>query len=105
MTWQLRPSAQRVRIVQHGGDWPGQHSGFIMVPERGFAMTLLTNSEGGPKLITELFTDDWALRRFAAVSNVPAVVQALSRRELSQYEGRYVAQEIEENGNLKTTDV
>ncbi|MGB0096855.1 MAG: serine hydrolase domain-containing protein [Solirubrobacteraceae bacterium] len=68
VTWQLRPSAQGVRIVQHGGDWPGQHSGFIMVPERGFAMTLLTNSEGGPKLIAELFTDDWALKRFAAVS-------------------------------------
>lgn len=44
VTWQLRPSRQRVRIVQHGGDWPGQHSGLMMVPARGFALTVLTNS-------------------------------------------------------------
>ena len=103
VTWMLRPSAQKVRIVQHGGDWPGQHSGFIIVPERGFAITLLTNSESGPRLIRELFYDDWALRRFAAVSNLPAAVQVLSRRELAPYEGRYVAQTIEANGDLTTT--
>jgi CubicO group peptidase (beta-lactamase class C family) len=48
VTWQLRPSAQGVQIVQHGGDYLGQHSSFIMVPERGFA---LTNSDGGPALL------------------------------------------------------
>jgi CubicO group peptidase (beta-lactamase class C family) len=103
VTWMLRPSAQGVRIVQHGGDWAGQHSGFMMVPERGFAMTLLTNSESGPKLIRELFYDDWALRRFAAVSNLPARLRVLSRRELAAYEGRYVGQAIEANGKLTTT--
>ena len=48
VSWQLRPSAEGVRIVQHGGDWPGQHSGFLFVPDRDFALTMLTNSDGGP---------------------------------------------------------
>jgi CubicO group peptidase (beta-lactamase class C family) len=95
VTWQLRPSAQGVRIVQHGGDYLGQHSGFIMVPERGFALTMLTNSDGGPQLLGDLFVDDWALRRFAGVSNLPAKPQALSRRELTPYEGLYTGRIID----------
>ena len=66
VTWMLRPSAEGVRIVQHGGAHGGEHSGFIMVPERGSALTALTNSDGGPQLLRELFYDDWgsqALRR------------------------------------------
>jgi CubicO group peptidase (beta-lactamase class C family) len=89
VTWQLRPSAEGVRIVQHGGDYLGQHAGFVMVPERGFALTVLTNSDGGPGLLGDLFIDDWALRRFAGVSNLPAKPRALSRRELAPYEGLY----------------
>jgi CubicO group peptidase (beta-lactamase class C family) len=95
VTWQLRPSAEGVRIVQHGGDWPGQRSGFVMVPERGFALTVLTNSEGGPRLVNELVLDDWALQRFAGVSNLPAVPRALTPDELAPYEGRYERQEID----------
>jgi CubicO group peptidase (beta-lactamase class C family) len=98
VTWMLRPSAEGVRIVQHGGIWAGQHSGFLMVPERGFALTVLTNSEGGDQLHNDLFADDWALRRFAGVSNLPAVPRALSPGELAPYEGRYVAQAIGPDG-------
>jgi CubicO group peptidase (beta-lactamase class C family) len=50
VTWMLRPTAEGPKVVQHGGDWAGQHSGFLMVPERDFALTLLTNSETGPAL-------------------------------------------------------
>jgi CubicO group peptidase (beta-lactamase class C family) len=104
VTWQLRPSSQRVRIVQHGGDWPGQHSGFMIVPDRGFALTALTNSVGGPALTQELFDDDWALRTFAGLDNLPAVPQALSRRELGRYEGRYVAEMIGADGAVTKTE-
>jgi CubicO group peptidase (beta-lactamase class C family) len=103
VTWMLRPSAQGLQIVQHGGTGPGQCSGFIMVPRRGFALTLLTNSDGGGRLRNELFTDDWALRRFARVSNLPAEPHALGRREIAQYEGGYVAQQINERGALEDT--
>jgi hypothetical protein len=62
VTWMLRPSSEGVRIVQHGGALTGQRSGFLMVPERGFAFTMLTNSDGGDQLHNDLFVDDWALR-------------------------------------------
>jgi len=98
VTWMLRPSAEGVQIVEHGGTWQGQVSGFLMVPERGFAFTVLTNSEGGRKLVNDLTTDDWALQRFAGVSNLPAVPRALSPGELAPYEGRYVLQVIGADG-------
>jgi len=89
-----RPTAESVTVVQHGGDLPGFHSGLMLVPDRQFAMTLLTNSEGGRKLIAQLFADDWALRRFAGVSNLPAVPRHLGAGELAAYEGQYTAQQI-----------
>jgi len=98
VTWMLRPSAEGELIVQHGGSGPGQYSGFVMVPSRGFALTVLTNSEGGPQLLSQLFTDDWALRRFAGLSNLPAVAQELSPSDLAPYEGRYVAYQIDDKG-------
>jgi CubicO group peptidase (beta-lactamase class C family) len=94
VTWQLRPTAEGPTVVQHGGDWSGQHSGFLMVPERDFAITLLTNSEGGPGLVAELFADDWALREFAGVGNLPAVPRQLPAEKLAAYEGSYVSQQI-----------
>jgi len=94
VTWMLRPTAEGPKVVQHGGDWAGQHSGFLMVPERGFALTVLTNSEGGPALLAELFADDWALRRFAGVRNLPAVPRALPAAALAGYAGHYTAEQI-----------
>jgi hypothetical protein len=94
VTWMVRPTAEGPTVVQHGGDWYGQHSGFLMVPRRDFAITLLTNSESGPALVAELFADDWALREFAGVSNLPAVPRALPPDRLAAYEGLYVSGEI-----------
>ncbi|NIK57667.1 serine hydrolase [Kribbella shirazensis] len=92
--WMLRPTAQGPTVVQHGGDWSGQHSGFLFVPQRDFAITLLTNSESGPSLVAELFADDWALQEFAGVSNLPAVPRELPPRRLAEYTGSYVAQQL-----------
>jgi hypothetical protein len=100
VSWMLRPTAERVRVVQHGGDVPGYHSGFMLVPSRGFALTVLTNAEGGTKLLNELFADDWALRRFAGLRNLPATPHRRTRRELAPYEGRYTAQELDPTGEL-----
>jgi hypothetical protein len=74
-----------------------------MVPERGFALTVLTNSEGGSQLHNDLLADDWALRRFAGVSNLPAVPRALSPGELAPYEGRYESQAIGPDGEVEET--
>ncbi|MFD8305170.1 serine hydrolase domain-containing protein [Streptomyces sp. NPDC059690] len=103
VAWMLRPTAQGARIVQHGGTWPGQISGFLMVPSRGFALTLLTNSQGGTRLRDELFTDDWALDLFAGVTNLPATAMSLRGQELAPYEGPYIAQRINEKGDIEDT--
>lgn len=105
ITWMLRPTAEGDRIVQHGGNWPGQSSGFMMVPSRGFAVTLLTNSLGGAELTTSLFGEDWLLRNFAGVSNPPAVPEARSAAELAPYEGVYKASNIVPTGQWNHTEV
>ncbi|HEY3560191.1 MAG TPA: serine hydrolase [Kribbella sp.] len=94
VSWMLRPTAQGPTVVQHGGDWSGQHSGFLFVPKRDFAITLLTNSESGPLLVAELFADDWALQEFAGVNNLPAVPRELPPHRLAEYVGTYVSQQI-----------
>jgi CubicO group peptidase (beta-lactamase class C family) len=103
ITWMIRPTAEGPKVIQHGGDWAGQHSGFLMVPERDFAITLLTNSEGGPGLVAELFADDWALRRFAGVSNRPAIPRP--QPGLSDYEGRYAAEQIGLDGTSASLEL
>jgi CubicO group peptidase (beta-lactamase class C family) len=96
VTWWQRRTAEGVPVFQHGGAWPGQHSGFYFVPDRGFALTALTNSDGGAPFIAELFyTDDGALRPFAGLSNPPAIPQTLTSAELAPYEGRYLAREVD----------
>ncbi|MBG6136468.1 serine hydrolase domain-containing protein [Longispora fulva] len=101
VTWALRPTDQRVPVVQHGGDVPGQHSGFFVVPDRDVAFTVLTNSESGTRLTSALCVDDWVLKRFAGISNLPATPRTLSASQLAPYEGRYVAQVIEGDGTLR----
>ncbi|GAA4600850.1 CubicO group peptidase (beta-lactamase class C family) [Actinoplanes octamycinicus] len=94
ISWMLRPTAEGPLVVQHGGDWSGQHSGFLMVPERDFAITVLTNSETGPALLAELFADDWALSRFAGVHNLPAKPRLLPADRLAEYAGTYSFEQI-----------
>ena len=98
ISWMIRPSAEGPKVIHHGGDVPAYHSGLMLVPERDFAITLLTNSENGPKLVEELFFDDWALARFAGLHNLPAVPQALDAAALAAYAGRYGAQQIPFDG-------
>lgn len=99
VTWRLRPTAEGVRVVEHGGSWGGQHSGFLLVPDRDFAFTLLTNSEGGPALVAELFHDDWALRTFTGLHNLPATPRPVPDGVLAGYAGRYVLDRIEQDGS------
>jgi CubicO group peptidase (beta-lactamase class C family) len=104
VSWLLRPTAEGPKVVQHGGDWAGQHSGFLMVPRRDFALTVLTNSDTGPILLDDLFVGDWALSRFAGVHNLPATPRSLSDRELEPYRGFYSASQIGFDGTLGTVE-
>lgn len=104
ISWMVRPTAEGPKVIQHGGDWSGQHSGFIMVPERDFALTVLTNSDTGPYLTADLCVDDWALRRFTGLRNLPAVPRALPAPALAAYEGHYSAPQIDFTGETATTE-
>lgn len=47
--------------------------------------------------------DDWVLKRFAGVSNLPAIPRVLPRGELAAYEGRYVGRAIDFAGDFEET--
>lgn len=99
----LRRTAEGVPVIQHGGSWAGQYSGFFFVPQRDFAMTLLTNSDGGSRLRQDLFYDDWALARFAGLHNPPATPMRLEPARLAAYEGAYTNLGLDVAGNWLET--
>jgi CubicO group peptidase (beta-lactamase class C family) len=101
VSWQLRPTAEGVVVVNHGGDVPGYHPYLMLVPAKQFAIVFLNNGELGTWLKSELFTRDWVLRHFVGLHNLPAPPRRLSASELAQYEGRYVVETI---GNPPTFD-
>ena len=95
--WRRR-TAEGVPVYQHGGSWGGQNSDFFFAPDRQFAMTVLTNSTNGSRLLYELGRSGWALSQFCGLSNPPAVPIALPPERLARYEGRYKAGVIAPNG-------
>jgi hypothetical protein len=99
----LRRTAEGIHVVVHGGSWAGQQSAFYFVPERDFAMTLLTNSDGGAQLRAELYFYDWVLQRFAGLHNPPAVPTRLPPERLAQYEGAYVARAVDKSVQWQET--
>jgi CubicO group peptidase (beta-lactamase class C family) len=98
VTWMQRPTAEGVTVLHHGGSDPGQYSGFLLVPRRRFGLTLLTNADGGAVMRDALFTDDWALRRFAGVRNLPAQPQRRGSAALAAFAGTYRSTQIIESG-------
>jgi CubicO group peptidase (beta-lactamase class C family) len=87
--WWHRRTAEGVPVFQHGGSWGGQRSDFFFVPDRQFAMTVLTNSTSGPKLLAELGRSGWALGKFCGLSNPPADQKPKPAAQLKEYEGHY----------------
>jgi hypothetical protein len=87
ITWMLRRVGD-VLTVGHGGTTIGQHSSFTMVPERRFAVTVLSNcGPNGEQLNTEL--EKWVLREYlGVVEQEPAVLDA-DDRLLGEYTGHY----------------
>jgi CubicO group peptidase (beta-lactamase class C family) len=98
VSWWQRRTAEGVPVFQHGGAWGGQNSDLFIVPDFGFAMSILTNSTTGPKLLSELSYSGWALSHFVGLSNPPAVPQTRTAADLSPYVGRYTAGVIPSDG-------
>jgi dipeptidyl aminopeptidase/acylaminoacyl peptidase/CubicO group peptidase (beta-lactamase class C family) len=86
ISWFLR-EVDGVRLVAHGGSTNGQQSAFLMVPERGFAVTVLTNADRGEQLHRELVR--WALEAYAGVVDRDPEPVTLPAAELAAYAGEY----------------
>ena len=88
ISWWLR-DVGGVRQVSHGGTMVGQHSAFVMVPERGFAVASLTNADpGGPTFNDEVVR--WALAEYVGVDAPELVGERRPDADLAAYAGRYV---------------
>jgi CubicO group peptidase (beta-lactamase class C family) len=76
-------------LVGHGGTTHGQHSDFVMVPERDFAFVCMTNSgPNGAQLHAKLRA--WALEHLLGLSTVEPVLAEVTDGDLAVYTGRYV---------------
>jgi hypothetical protein len=77
-----------VKIVSHAGGTNGQQSDFCLVPERGFAVTTLTNANAGAVLGIE--ATDWALEHFLGLLRPDLAPVSLPQARLAEYIGEYV---------------
>lgn len=86
VAWQLW-QAGGVPVVSHGGSTAGQQSSFALVPEREFAVTVLTNADSGVALGMEV--TDWALDAFLGLRRPPLTPVTVSPVRLAEYAGDY----------------
>jgi len=88
LAWFIR-EVGGVRIVQHGGTTNGQISAFMFAPERGFALTILTNANSGTELNEDVTA--WALRRYLGVAEPEPTPLDRTDAQRAAYAGRYAA--------------
>ena len=87
ISWMLR-DVEGTRVVAHGGDTTGQHSIFEMVPERGFALTSLTNcGPNGPEFNEEIMR--WTFEAYLGLEVRDPEPVRLEDDVLAAYAGRY----------------
>jgi CubicO group peptidase (beta-lactamase class C family) len=76
-----------VRVVSHGGGTTGQVSLLQLVPERDFAVAILTNSNRGGVVTREV--SRWALKQYLELEIPDPKPIESSEEELAAYKGRY----------------
>src|SRR4051794_27928666 len=87
ISWLLR-DVDGVRLVGHGGTTNGQHSDFVMVPERDFAIAVMTNcGPNGAQLYHEIVKA--ALNSYVGVNDRDPEPIEVGDAVLAQYAGRY----------------
>ncbi|HZS94888.1 MAG TPA: serine hydrolase [Chloroflexota bacterium] len=86
LSWFIR-DVQGIRIVSHDGGTNGQIARLLFVPERDFALAILTNADRGGRLAREV--EQTALATFLGIKEPEPRVQERSATELAAYVGRY----------------
>jgi CubicO group peptidase (beta-lactamase class C family) len=105
INWMLRTRGGET-VISHAGGTYGQQSDLCLVPERGFAVTTLTNADAGAVLAIE--ATDWALDRFLGLPKPERSAISLLTSRPAEYTGEYVLPEegaifrvIEADGGLR----
>ncbi len=88
VTWMLSERGG-VRLVGHGGATNGLLSAFQMAPDRGFAITVLTNAYQGSELNKHVV--NWALKRYLGVEEGRPIARKASPAALTEFVGAYSA--------------
>jgi CubicO group peptidase (beta-lactamase class C family) len=86
LSWWL-DDAGGTRFVAHGGGTLGQISTFVMLPARGFAITVLTNSGSGGRFARDVHK--FALEQFLGIVIPDPKPIATAPDVLAEYVGRY----------------
>jgi CubicO group peptidase (beta-lactamase class C family) len=86
LTWMLRERSGR-RLAGHGGATMGQQAQLTLVPEAGFAVVVLTNSDEGFDVVLDVVRA--ALGRYLGVEDPEPQARALDEADLREYAGAY----------------
>lgn len=86
LTW-LLDDLGGARVVKHGGTVNGHMSAFLMLPDHGFAITVLTNGDRGHEL--EVPVINWAAEFFCGVKPKAPRTKKLKAAELAPYCGSF----------------
>jgi hypothetical protein len=91
-----------VRIVAHAGGTYGQQSTLSLVPERDFALTLLTNAQSG--LLLGFEVTDWVLDRFLGLEPPPLARVPVDPVRVADYAGDYALPDTAETIRIREED-
>ena len=87
ISWFIR-DAEGTTLVSHGGDVLGQHSEFVMAPDRNFAVAVLTNCDGSGSILKDAAVK-FALESYLGITETDPEAVALDDDALAPYVGDY----------------
>lgn len=86
ITWHLS-SIGGEKTISHGGSTNGQQAYLLMLPQRDFAITILSNAGSAYALHNKI--NAFALEQYFDLKNALPKSQTLSQGDLTEYEGHY----------------
>ncbi len=75
------------QILSHGGSTNGQNTQMLAVPDKGFVISVLVNSDRGSQAIEKII--EWALERYCGLTRQEPERITLGEAELERYTGTY----------------